>query len=142
MLETSSVDVNWDGQINSEKLMQVPVAEEYEDGICSWSSWSTGDLNGDRDFDSDDLVQAFQAGHDVRSAAVPVDRRPSHSFAVIARHDFQIKHKRELRRAVVTFFYAASTTQAVPFDFQAINFLFESKGTPWSSCRNGHDTKV
>jgi hypothetical protein len=37
-------------------------AGEYEDGIAMNSVWSTGDWNGDGEFDSGDLVVSFQDG--------------------------------------------------------------------------------
>ena len=37
-------------------------AGEYEDGFLENSSWFTGDWNGDYEFDSHDMVLAFQEG--------------------------------------------------------------------------------
>ena len=41
---------------------------EYEDGIDNNSTFAEGDWNGDGDFDSGDLVAAFQAGTFLRAA--------------------------------------------------------------------------
>ena len=37
-------------------------AGEYDDDIAGNSTWNTGDWNGDGEFDSGDLVAAFQDG--------------------------------------------------------------------------------
>ena len=55
-------DANKDGLFNSNDLVQVFQAGEYEDGIAENSYWTTGDWNSDGDFSSRDLVAAFRAG--------------------------------------------------------------------------------
>ena len=42
--------------------MRVYQAGQYEDPLSDNSTWLTGDWNGDRDFDSGDLIAAYQAG--------------------------------------------------------------------------------
>jgi hypothetical protein len=37
-------------------------AGQYEDDVANNSTWGTGDWNGDGDFDTGDLVLAFQDG--------------------------------------------------------------------------------
>ncbi|MCA9216618.1 MAG: dockerin type I repeat-containing protein, partial [Planctomycetales bacterium] len=55
-------DANLDGQFNSQDLVAVFQAAEYEDGNNLNSTWAEGDWNGDGDFTSRDLVFAFQDG--------------------------------------------------------------------------------
>ncbi|MCA9213090.1 MAG: hypothetical protein KDB27_08500 [Planctomycetales bacterium] len=68
-------DSNLDGEFNSEDLVAVFQAAEYEDGDDLNSTWAEGDWNGDGDFTSRDLVLAFQdAGYEQgprTGAAVP-----------------------------------------------------------------------
>ncbi len=46
------------------------LAGQYEDATPGNSTWETGDWNGDGDFDTSDLVAAFQAGNYVSPAAL------------------------------------------------------------------------
>ncbi len=67
-------DSNMDGVFDTNDLVQVFGAGEYEDDINSNSTWTTGDWNGDGEFDSSDLILAladggYKAGP--RPAAVP-----------------------------------------------------------------------
>lgn len=55
-------DSNLDGLFNSQDLVGVFVAGQYEDGIAGNSSWASGDWNGDADFNTSDLMIAFQGG--------------------------------------------------------------------------------
>ena len=55
-------DANRDGVFDSEDLVAVFMAGEYEDGIPGNSTFEEGDWNGDGDFDSEDIVAAFRAG--------------------------------------------------------------------------------
>lgn len=55
-------DANLDGLFDSNDLVSVFAAAEYEDGIRGNSSWETGDWNGDGEFDSGDFVVAFADG--------------------------------------------------------------------------------
>ncbi len=55
-------DSNNDGLFNSDDMVVVFQAGEYEDEIPGNSTWEEGDWNGDGDFNSDDMVYAFQAG--------------------------------------------------------------------------------
>ncbi|MCA9211512.1 MAG: hypothetical protein KDB27_00470 [Planctomycetales bacterium] len=68
-------DSNLDGEFNSEDLVAVFQAAEYEDSNALNSTWAEGDWNGDGDFTSRDLVLAFQdAGYEQGprvGAAVP-----------------------------------------------------------------------
>ncbi|MCA9215014.1 MAG: tandem-95 repeat protein [Planctomycetales bacterium] len=52
-------DANGDGKFDSEDLVLVFTAGEYEDGIAGNSTFEEGDWNGDGDFTSSDLVFAF-----------------------------------------------------------------------------------
>ena len=63
-------DANWYGRFDSNDLVQVFQAGEYEDDIPDNSTWEEGDWNGDGDCDSNDLVLAFQTGlYEVKSPA-------------------------------------------------------------------------
>ncbi len=55
-------DANRDGLFNSDDLVSLFIAGEYEDGITGNSTWDTGDFNHDKEFDSGDLVLALQCG--------------------------------------------------------------------------------
>lgn len=55
-------DANLDGEFNSEDLVTVFQAGQYEDGLAANSSWVTGDWNADAEFDTADLILAFQDG--------------------------------------------------------------------------------
>ena len=55
-------DTNLDGVFDSEDLVMVMQAGEYEDGLIGNSSWATGDWNGDLEFSSADFVRALQSG--------------------------------------------------------------------------------
>ena len=77
-------DANKDGVFNSNELVQVFQAGEYEDDIAENSYWTTGDWNNDRDFDSSNLVVAFQAGsYEVETAAVVVVPEPSSALLLL-----------------------------------------------------------
>jgi hypothetical protein len=49
---------------------------EYEDAIAGNSTWSDGDWTNDNEFDSSDLVAAFQDGHYVEAASPNVTGVP------------------------------------------------------------------
>ena len=66
-------DANNDGVFNSNDLVQVFKAGEYEDNILENSTFDEGDWNGDGDFESSDLVHAFQAGNYVFAAVLDYD---------------------------------------------------------------------
>lgn len=55
-------DANLDGRFDSQDLIEVFVAGQYEDTVAENSLWSSGDWDGDGEFDSNDLVLAFQRG--------------------------------------------------------------------------------
>jgi hypothetical protein len=60
--ETYLGDSNLDGRFDSNDLVQVFQASEYDDDVPGNSVWSTGDWTGNGEFDSGDLVAAFQEG--------------------------------------------------------------------------------
>jgi hypothetical protein len=62
LMNTYFGDSNLDGEFNSQDLIAVFQAGQYEDGISGNSTWSAGDWDGNGDFDSGDLVFAFQDG--------------------------------------------------------------------------------
>jgi hypothetical protein len=55
-------DSNRDGIFNHLDFAEPLRRQEFEDQIAGNSDWSGGDWNGDGDFDSQDLVLAFQLG--------------------------------------------------------------------------------
>ena len=71
-LQTDFGDANLDGTFNSNDLVAVFQAAEYEDGIANNSTWSEGDWDGDGDFTTRDLVLSFSTStYEVGAAAVP-----------------------------------------------------------------------
>ena len=55
-------DANLDRVFDSQDLVDVFTAGEYEDAVRGNSTWGEGDWNGDGDFDSEDIVAAFTRG--------------------------------------------------------------------------------
>ena len=55
-------DANLDGQFDSSDFIRVFEKNEYEDDQVRNSTWSTGDWDGNLEFDSGDIVFAFAAG--------------------------------------------------------------------------------
>ena len=55
-------DANLDGRFDSEDLVAIFVAGQYDDNTVSNSTWSTGDWDGDGEFDDNDLAFALQQG--------------------------------------------------------------------------------
>jgi hypothetical protein len=55
-------DVNGDLVFDSQDLIQVLQAAEYEDAISENSNFESGDWDGDGEFTTSDLVLAFQYG--------------------------------------------------------------------------------
>lgn len=62
VLQTDAGDSNLDGKFDSQDLVAVFSASQYEDGLFQNSLWSSGDWNGDGEFDSSDLITAFATG--------------------------------------------------------------------------------
>ena len=62
ILGTSAGDADLNGRFDSEDLVAVFIAGQYNDGIDGNSTWATGDWNCDGEFDSEDLVAAFISG--------------------------------------------------------------------------------
>ncbi|MCA9197011.1 MAG: Ig-like domain-containing protein [Planctomycetales bacterium] len=78
-------DSNFDGQFNSQDLVAIFTAAEYEDAIIRNSTWSTGDWNCDGEFNSSDLVKAFQANTYSLAARIP-ERLTDVAMISAARH--------------------------------------------------------
>ena len=55
-------DANLDDEFNSNDIVVVLTAGEYEDALPGNSTWATGDWNGDTEFTSSDLVTALTGG--------------------------------------------------------------------------------
>jgi hypothetical protein len=55
-------DANIDKSFDSQDLVQIFVAGQYEDRKPRNSTWATGDWNGDLEFNTTDLILAFQTG--------------------------------------------------------------------------------
>lgn len=62
LLNSTYGDANLDRRFNSQDLVLIFQAAEYEDTVAENSSWSEGDWDGDGEFTSRDLVLAFQFG--------------------------------------------------------------------------------
>jgi hypothetical protein len=61
-LQTWFGDSNLDGFFDTDDLIAIFQAGQYDDGVSLNSTWSTGDWNQDAEFDSADLIVAFQDG--------------------------------------------------------------------------------
>ena len=70
MLGTGAGDANLDGTFDSQDLVSIFRAGEFEDEIEGNSTWADGDWNCDGDFGTSDLVAAFRTGRYV-AAALP-----------------------------------------------------------------------
>ncbi len=55
-------DSTLDGVFTTDDLVSVFAAGEYEDTVVGNSVWETGDWSGDMEFDTSDMVLAFQKG--------------------------------------------------------------------------------
>ncbi len=62
VLHSTRGDANLDGVFNSDDLLAVFQAGEFEDSIANNSTWADGDWNCDGEFTTADLLRAFQAG--------------------------------------------------------------------------------
>lgn len=69
-LQTTYGDANFDRRFDSQDLVLVFQAGEYEDAVAVNSQWSEGDWNCDGEFSSSDLVLAFQSGSYTSAAQV------------------------------------------------------------------------
>ena len=76
-------DANLNGRFDTSDLTQVFQVGQYEDGVPDNSSWTSGDWNGDRDFDSGDLVAAFMENGFERATVVRVPEPSSHLYQVL-----------------------------------------------------------
>ena len=66
LLGSTFGDSNLDGVFNSNDLVLIFQAGQYEDNIPGNSTWETGDWNGDGDFSTSDLVFAFERSEYMR----------------------------------------------------------------------------
>ena len=76
-------DANLDGEFNTQDLIEVFQAGEYEDDIELNSTWATGDWDSDGDFNSRDLVIAFQDGGFEKGPRAAVHAVPEPSGSVL-----------------------------------------------------------
>lgn len=79
-------DVNLDGRFGSGDLIEVFKAGQFEDTVVRNSDWATGDWNGDLEFDTSDLVFAFQDGgyeNGPRNSVHPVPEPSSSMFLIL-----------------------------------------------------------
>jgi hypothetical protein len=80
-------DANLDGQFNSQDLVTVFQAGEYEDETSGNSTWSEGDWTCDGDFNTGDLVAAFQAGnYELPAAAIALRLSDDWRYVASFRH--------------------------------------------------------
>ncbi|MFC1759745.1 hypothetical protein ACFL2H_13425 [Planctomycetota bacterium] len=66
IFDTTFGDANLDGRFDSQDLVTVFQAAQYEDTLPGNSTWATGDWNCDGEFGTSDLVIAFQRGEFIR----------------------------------------------------------------------------
>ncbi len=78
VLKTGPGDANLDGRFDSDDLVRVFQAGNYESGLADSARWSTGDWNCDGRFTSSDLVLSFQ------STPYAEDSLPSPALADLA----------------------------------------------------------
>jgi hypothetical protein len=81
--ETYFGDSNLDGNFNSNDLVTVFTAGQYEDAIDDNSGWAQGDWDGDLDFTSSDLIAAFTDGGYERGPRADVNAVPEPSGFVL-----------------------------------------------------------
>ena len=62
LAHTSFGDANLDGEFDSADMVHVFQAGQYEDFIGKNSTWATGDWDGNYEFETGDIVLAFQDG--------------------------------------------------------------------------------
>ncbi len=70
-------DSNLDGIFDSQDLVTIFAAGEYEDAVVGNSTWYTGDWNMDDEFNSKDLVLALQDGGYQAAAATAAVPEPA-----------------------------------------------------------------
>lgn len=80
-LQTTYGDANLDRRFDSQDLVLVFQAGEYEDAVAANSRWREGDWNCDGEFSTSDLVLAFQSGGYTPGATVAAT---DEAFAVTA----------------------------------------------------------
>ena len=75
-------DANLDGVFDSADLVQLFVANEFQDDETENSLWSEGDWNGDGEFDSSDLILAFIHGSYIQANPNPDCSCPTSNLTV------------------------------------------------------------
>ncbi|MEZ6118720.1 MAG: hypothetical protein R3C28_19440 [Pirellulaceae bacterium] len=90
-------DSNFDGHFNSQDLVAIFIAAEYEDALVGNSSWSTGDWNCDGEFNTADLVLAFQAN--TYSLAAQNQKSLSTPAGLSTKPDSQVKSNDSVNRS-------------------------------------------
>ena len=79
--------------------IQVFAAGEYEDGVANNSNWPTGDWNCDGDFDSTDLIVAFQyGGYNPLARPAALDALANRDLALLAAQWFNQNPENRKRR--------------------------------------------
>lgn len=76
-------DATLDGEFNSEDLVSIFAAGQYQDNVSFNSGWAEGDWDGSGDFDSSDLLLAFQSGGYGRGKRAAVAAIPEPSAPVL-----------------------------------------------------------
>ena len=77
-------DVTHDGKFDPSDLTALFQAGTFEDSVDANADWSTGDWNGDQDFDSSDLVFALRYGRYEVNSQQAVHAVPEPSTNTIA----------------------------------------------------------
>lgn len=102
VLKTGEGDANVDGIFNSEDLVQIFRAGEYDDELVGNSRWGTGDWTCDGEFDSGDLVAAFRTGTYVAAAQPAISEISAAAVWIFDQNDEERKHRRGRGNAFVS----------------------------------------
>ena len=84
LMSTYVGDGNLDGRFDGTDFVNVFVAGEYFDSFESNSTWATGDWNGDREFDADDLVVAMIDGGYEAAGSVAASVPEPHGLILVS----------------------------------------------------------
>ena len=108
VLGTAAGDADLNLRFDSEDLVRVLTAGEYNDGVLGNSTWAEGDWNCDGEFDDHDIVRAFVFGryqHDQGGASQALMSEASSKDLLAAAlrsrslsHDAEIRLKTSLNR--------------------------------------------
>ena len=101
ILNTWFGDANLDGQFANDDLITVFISGTFEDRIPLNSGWVSGDWNGDLEFDTGDLIIAFQGGgygQGPRSLGIAVPEPSTLSWMAVTLCGVLLMRRGSLRR--------------------------------------------